>query len=38
MTRTAGVEDLRGKVRLAAVIMLFLGILLFLNYGVERLA
>jgi len=38
MTRTAGVEGLRGKVRLAAGIMLFLGILLFLNYGVERLA
>lgn len=38
MTQTANVEALWGRAKLAAGIILFLGILLFLNYGVERLA
>jgi hypothetical protein len=37
MTRTAGVESPGGKFRIAAGIVLFLGILLFLNYGVSKL-
>lgn len=38
MTQIAGVEISRERARLAAGIALFLGILLFLNYGVSRLA
>ncbi len=37
MSRTAGVEVPRGKFRLALGIVLFLGVLLFLNYGVSKL-
>lgn len=37
-TRTADAAVSRGRVKLAAGILLFLGILLLLNYGVARLA
>jgi len=38
MSQIAGMEISRGRTRLAAGIALFLGILLFLNYGVSKLA
>jgi len=37
MSRTAGVEVPGGKFRLGLGIVLFLGVLLFLNYGVSKL-
>ena len=38
MTQIADIEVSRGRVKLATGIILFLGILLFLNYGVARLS
>ena len=38
MTRIAAIEDPRGRAKVATGIVLFLGILLFLNYGVARLS
>lgn len=38
MTQIAEFEDPRGNARIATGIVLFLGILLFLNYGVARLS
>jgi len=38
MTQTVVVEVPRGRVKMAVAITIFLGILLFLNYGVGRLA
>src|SRR4030067_315202 len=38
MTQSAGALGWRGKAKVAVAITLFLGILLFLNYGVARLA
>lgn len=37
MSRTAGIEVPGGKFRLAVGFVLFLGVLLFLNYGVTKL-
>jgi hypothetical protein len=38
MTRIADIEVPRGRAKLAAGILLFVGILLFLNYGVAKLS
>ena len=38
MTQIADIEDPRGSAKIATGIALFLGILLFLNYGVARLS
>ena len=38
MTRIADIEVSRGNAKLVSGVLLFLGILLFLNYGVARLS
>src|SRR5512143_321222 len=38
MTQIANIEVSRGNVKLASGVLLFLGILLFLNYGAARLS
>ena len=37
MTQIAGIEVSRGNAKFVSGVLLFLGILLFLNYGVARL-